>query len=426
MTRLSRNGWRRGWSNEAEGRRRDLTVLAEVVDHLWPGAEVRSGRSRADHAVIRFLALPSPASPSVLLPLHRRSATAAVLRSHRSPRTVGQRVRQAALVMLARLGVAHLVPRQVTVLPLPGPEEQLETHLGEIVERSICVGVHLGPPRANRKPILQLVDDHGDTVAFAKLGINDLTRALVTAEVTALRSLESIDFIALTLPRIVHSGRWREAEVLVLSPLDTRAGAESDPAILARAMVELCGSRGLDREILVHSSYWSRLRGRIETLRGPHATALFDAVLSLEACSHELHLGMGAWHGDWTPWNMARRGDRIVLWDWERFGTGVPAGFDALHFELQSTIRRGRLTPADALAALIGEAAVLLAPFEVPSAAVPAVTATYLLEIGTRYLHDGQEEAGSRLGDLSAWMFPHLPMLIDRARSARAGTERPS
>ncbi len=43
------------------------------------------------------------------------------------------------------------------------------------------------------------------------------------------------------------------------------------------------------------------------------------------------------------------------------------------------------------------------------------VTATYLLEIGVRYVHDRQEEAGSRLGDISAWLLPELTALVGLA-----------
>lgn len=416
MARLTRIGWRRTRSKHTDRGDSDVAALGAVVDTLWPGAEVRSGGGRADSATLTFLALPSPASPSILLPLRPSRATAAVLRAHRAPQSVRQRVRHATMVTMARLGAAHLVPRKVTVVtPVPHPEEALESHLGSIVGSRVTIGVHLGPPRANRKPILQLVSDHGKTVAFAKVGINDLTRDLVRGETAALRSLESVDFTSLTIPRILHSGGWGKNVLLVLAPVDTRNAPRSQPLLLQLAMVELSRSQGLAREVLVRSGYWKQLRCRIESMSGPQAAALLEGLASTEEHSIALDVGLGAWHGDWTPWNMATRGDRVVLWDWERFGTGVPVGFDALHFELQSAIRRGRLTPAEAASALTARAASLLAPFGVSRREVRIVTATYLLEIGARYLHDRQEEAGSRLGDISGWLLPELPALVSGA-----------
>ncbi len=43
-----------------------------------------------------------------------------------------------------------------------------------------------------------------------------------------------------------------------------------------------------------------------------------------------------AWHGDWVPWNMARDGDQVLLWDWEHYEDDVLAGFDHLHYLAQT------------------------------------------------------------------------------------------
>lgn len=394
--------------------------LVAVVDSLWPGNEVRLGGRRTGGAVVTFLALPSPASPSILLPLRPSRATAAVLRAHRAPRSARQRVRHVTMVTMARIGAGHLVPRKVTLLnPAPRPDDGLETHLGSILGQQVAVGVHLGPPRANRKPIVQAVDHRGKTLAFAKVGTNELTRALVRAETAALQSLENVDFSCLTIPRILHSGSWGDHELLVLGPLDTRNASRSQPRLLQLAMVELSTSRGSVCEVLVRSGYWKELRHRIEALPGLQASPLLEAMVSLEALGDDIHVGLGVWHGDWTPWNMASREERVVLWDWERFGTGVPVGFDALHFKLQAAVRRGRLTLPEAVSALIARAGELLGPFGVGRRAVPAVVATYLLEIGARYLQDRQEEAGSRLGDLGGWLLPALPPLVRSVSTKR-------
>ena len=36
---------------------------------------------------------------------------------------------------------------------------------------------------------------------------------------------------------------------------------------------------------------------------------------------------------------MANLADALLVWDWERFATGVPLGFDAVHHELQKRIQ---------------------------------------------------------------------------------------
>lgn len=395
-----------------------MLSLATVVDALWPGAELHHGKSGgAANTLGAFLALPTPASPSVLLPVGPRHVTAAVLRAHRAPRTHWQRVSQAVMLAIAGLGAASVMPRRVTVCTAAGrPAESIQAHLGAILGCHVAVGVHLGPPRANRKPIVQLVDDSGKTLAFTKVGINDLTRELVRAEGRALSSLEGHALSYLTVPRVLHVGLWQGSELLVLAPVGTRSTGASRPDLLQLAMVELSRSQSRTGEELVRSDYWKELRRRLEALPMPQSRSLREAAATLELASVGLEVRLGAWHGDWTPWNMALIGDRVVLWDWERFATGVPAGFDALHFELQSTIRLGRLSPHDAVPFLVERAGDLLAPFGVRGPQTRMVTATYLLEIGARYLHDRQAEAGSRLGDLDGWLIPGLSALVGDAR----------
>jgi hypothetical protein len=47
----------------------------------------------------------------------------------------------------------------------------------------------------------------------------------------------------------------------------------------------------------------------------------------------------------------------------------------------------------------------------VPPRDAPVVAALYLVELGSRYLADGQAEAGARLGTLDGWLLPVLGRL---------------
>jgi len=82
----------------------------------------------------------------------------------------------------------------------------------------------------------------------------------------------------------------------------------------------------------------------------------------------------GSWHGDWAPWNMANLAESLLVWDWERFATGVPMGFDAVHHELQKRIQSTG-DARDAVEQTVRKAAELLAPFGVPSAGREVMTA---------------------------------------------------
>ena len=116
---------------------------------------------------------------------------------------------------------------------------------------------------------------------------------------------------------------------------------------------------------------------------------------------------MGGWHGDWNPGNCSVVADSVLVWDWERYETGVPVGFDALHLRLQSAIGAGA-TPRAAATELLADARRVLAAFEVPSADATLVAQLYLWGLGVRYATDDQAKAGAAIGRLDEWLVPVL------------------
>jgi hypothetical protein len=119
---------------------------------------------------------------------------------------------------------------------------------------------------------------------------------------------------------------------------------------------------------------------------------------------------------------MAGVSDTVLLWDWERFGSGVPVGFDAIHYELQRRIQTST-DATSAVEATVARAERLLAPFEVAPEAREVTALLYLVDLAARYLADRQAEAGARLGVLGSWL---LPVLIARVSALCEGQPRES
>ena len=207
-----------------------------------------------------------------------------------------------------------------------------------------------------------------------------------------------------------------EHEVLVQSALPVwQPRVALTAPRLATAMREVAACCGTRRSQLRESGYWTRLHGRLTAI-AEHADglALLDAAGRIVDSAGKVELTLGAWHGDWAPWNMASLADTLLVWDWERFTPGVPFGFDALHHALQ---RRISSTP-DAAAAvndMVQQAPELLLPFGVVHRKAVEVTALlYLIDLAARYVADRQAEAGARLGVLGSWL---LPVLIARVEA---------
>ncbi len=412
---------------EPAGRATDRAgYLWETLAVLWPeparierrGRGSQPGRTGRAGGHAEFLILPNEARAVLLLPRRPRRAAAAALRHYKSSAVGRQRLRFRGLALGAQLGLADVLPQRITIgRSGEGPDADVVSYLCKVLDQDVVVSLRIGPPRANRKPVLELLGPDGGLLGFAKVGITDLTRDLVRAEADALGVLEAAGLTRLEAPRLLHHGQWREHEVLVQAPL-RGSGRAVTPAALTSAMAELATAAGVTIVPVGQSGYWRGLRSRLEACgdREP-AEALLRVMADMQASAEVTSLAFGSWHGDWTPWNMAFSGGRVLVWDWERFESGVPIGYDALHYQLQGAVERSN--GAGALAA--AEAALFTAPMRLGSLGVRPgsavfVAALYLLEIAARYTCDGAAEAGARLGDVSSWLLPPLSRYAARLR----------
>ena len=380
--------------------------LREVVQTLYP-QPVDGAGERGE-----FLVVPHARAPRLLVPTRPRRAATAAVRRYAEPRNRAARLKRQAVVLALRTG-AHrwLLPDRVAV----STTGSIEAHLHPVLREPVVPSIHIGPARANRKAVLQLLHPDGRTVGFAKVGTGPLTRRLVRDETIALRGLAEAGLRRVTVPRVWHAGNWAGHEILVQRALPVWAPrAPLAPERLAAAMRELAECQPVTEEPLAASPYWARLRERVAAVTDhPDGAALAAALDRLGEGFGDLRLRYGAWHGDWTPWNMAVLADTLLVWDWERFTAGVPIGFDAVHYALQ-TRAQVAADPARALAATLHEVPDLLAPFGVEAPAREPTALLYLADLAARYLADRQAEAGARLGALGTWLLPGLLGRLDR------------
>lgn len=380
--------------------------LQEVLRILYPGGEKRAG------GTTEYVVVPHARTPKLLVPARPLRAASAAVRRYAEPQSYLARLKRAVVVAALRTGASRLLLRDRVQVSVSG---SAEAHLRETLGEELVLSIHIGPARANRKAVLQLIRPTGDTVAFAKVGTNPLTRALVRAETTALTTLASVRLRQLTVPRLRHAGQWGEHDILVQTALPVwRRRSSLHPARLAAAMRELAYCQGTTSAPLGDSEYWARLRDRVAAVcEQPDGAALAGAAEALEAWAGRLPLSYGSWHGDWTRWNMAVLADTLLVWDWERFTSGVPLGFDALHYHLQDAAH-GVADPADAVDQTLGQVDELLAPFGVAPPVREVTTLLYLIDLAARYLTDRQAQAGARLGALGTWLLPVLLHRLDR------------
>lgn len=406
-------------SSPSPGRPERRLYLDSVVDQLW---------SRPGQPPLRtseFLMLPSPRVPTLVVPRRPRRATASLIRSYKSSAGPFMRGKLRGLALAARWGVTDLLPFTTPVATewaspagqVPSDSDlDIVAYLEGALGRALCVGLYTSPPRANRKPVLHLVSPQGESVGFVKIGTSPLTRDLVTHEAEALRRLQTTTMTRLMLPSLLLHAMWRDHVVLVQGALRPKGRRSPDRDLVIAAMRELSQVDGVQEESVSDGAYVSGLDEQMSLLpETAMARELREALTRLRVGSPDDIVRVGAWHGDWTPWNMAPTGDRVAVWDWERLGFGIPVGFDLLHHDVQTLIVRGGREPLAAARALVASAPDALREMGVHASEREAhlVAVLYLLEIGTRYLHDEQEQAGARLGDLRTWLLPTVREALD-------------
>jgi hypothetical protein len=391
---------------------RRMAYLGDVLRLLYPQPPGPDGGRD-------YLVVPHARAPRMLVPAGSRRVAAAAVRRYADPQSRRTGAQRAAVVAALRTGASRVLFRDRVRVGLAG---SIDLHLRDVLGETLVVNIHIGAARANRKPVLQLLDPAGEAIGFAKVGSGPLTRRLVRAETTALTTLSHVDLRHLRVPQVRHAGEWRGHRVLVQSALPVwrarsvprwflEPPAEPDPARLAAAMREVALCCGTTTSWLATSAYWKDLKERVAAVAAhPEGAALMRALAALRQRAGETTLRFGAWHGDWSPWNMTVLPDTLLVWDWERFAVGVPLGFDAVHYALQRAIGSGP-DAAGAVAATLARAGDLVAPFDVPPAAREVTALLYLTDLAARYLTDRQAEAGARLGVLGTWL---LPVLLDR------------
>ncbi|GII64574.1 hypothetical protein Skr01_46590 [Sphaerisporangium krabiense] len=361
-----------------------LRYLDEVILLLYPPEDLTREDTRPDTRTRPRPTLRTPDRPARPITEPVNGHAAAEPAAGRGP---VRRDTPYALVP-SRFLPRRLVPRSLW-LPgrrrLPSGPGTIEGHLADVLGRPVTVLLHVRPARrANRKPILEVRTPSGEPLAFVKVGDTDRSRALVRHESATLRMLAAAPLSTVVAPTVLHHGTWNGLEVLALSPLPT-SRRRVPASLLERAIAEIAtlGS-SLPHPAPRH-----------------HGT---PAHHEPRAAGHGPWIDLAgghAWHGDFAPWNVAPGpGGRLLVWDWERFETGVPLGFDALHHFFQRALKR--MSPEVAAAACLAQALPTLAPFGLSAGQARQTAVRYLIALADRHERDGLQP----LGPPERWLAP--------------------
>jgi hypothetical protein len=379
-------------------------------------------------ALHTFAVLPSTARPRIV-GTDSRAALAATVRRFSHNNGIGGRSARIAFATAIRMGALELVRRDRLAV-VAGNEadgdgtNSVVTTLAEIFGTEVSIGMSVGAVRANRKPVLHVLAPDGSTLGFAKLGLSPLARTLLRAEAENLRLLARHRFRHLELPRVIHHGAWHEHELLVMTALPAPLRRRHATAALpVEAMAELAECEGTSTSSLAESPWFDEVVAAAGEIRHPDADRLHSLLERLGHRYGDQPVRFGSWHGDWGPWNMVWAGDRVRLWDWERFARGVPYGLDALYYAVPLTQAKpdvGRLRKSTVRA---------LAPFSLDRHDADLLLPLYVTALCARFLPDSLTEHGNQLRSTVDGLLDLLETLLEAGATrtvAAAPTPKPT
>ena len=338
-----------------------------------------------------YLALPRAANARLLVPLGSPKAAATALARNHDATSKKARLARAGLGAGLKIGLTQRVADRVDIFvdpalsPAERPQHLLTEHLRTMFgRRDLEMAVILGVPRLNRKPVLQVLASDGTVVGYVKAAWNDLTAGLVRNEARVLADLAAAKPTTFTPPAFVAAGPWGGLELIAASALPN--AARPDPAQILdppmAVIAEIAGLWGRSTARLSDSPYWTGVRDRLASQDS--SDLLQRAVDWIERRHGGDDIAFGAWHGDFTPWNMARSSEITYLWDWER-SAAAPAGLDLLHFLFQGVCRFEGQTPAAAIDRCSERLPSLLPVLDVEAGSERALWLLYRLELLFRY-----------------------------------------
>jgi hypothetical protein len=386
-----------------------LDALVSTVANLWPGGEVVIGDGGARTDQRSFLVVPNAAKPRLLVPAVPRAAAAGALRRFSSALGPLDAASRMAASLLLNAGGSAVLRDRVTVT---GGDGSIEDELARILGEPVVCSIGVGTERANRKPVLQVFDRRGRGIAFAKIAETEYVAHLLEAEHEHLVQLAAHRLPPyLRVPEVIWFGWWRGLRLLVVTDLRPSAFATVRPHDVPaprRVMREFATSFGLEPAPLTRTAVWTDALEVLQSLSDPERGAAYAAALeAVERYANTDEHPVGVWHGDWTPWNMGRRGGHLVLWDWERFRVGVPLGLDPVHYTVHARCRKLGFRTESVLIGLrdAGE------PVSIQEPAGSVTAAAYLVAITGRSLEAAEHEGGeaaqvsarTMLGALRTW-----------------------
>lgn len=346
-----------------------------------------------------FSVLPSLNDARWFIPLDAGRAGAHVWDLYK-PFTRRARLQLALVRRLARWGLLHLVGDCVVLAQRESSplELALTRAFGADATR---FAIATGTPGPQRKVTLQVANQAGAVLGYAKYAASDAAVTLLRNEARALDALAQQPLVSAAVPARYLAEPFGNGFLLAMAPVANatyKSRTELTGAHLT-ALAELAARRGA----CLGNERIAELRQRVDrlspTLEPVWRNRVESATARLFADAVVQCVPTVASHGDFAPWNIrdGLPGQRIALLDWEQFHTARMPLWDAFHFVTQVALRLQSGAPEQVAAKAVATIKQTPLADSLNNATVTALYLYYLADISCSWFEErtGMPEYGA-------------------------------
>lgn len=326
--------------------------LAWLSEVLWPDGEARLVAGKPPQngsAEPWWWASPNTGTPQLLIPADSMAAAGTAVRRYHDGFDLKRWARSAAAELaMTRPAAAHrLLDGQSVVLDGP-PDAIHRGVLGGLRDllkaEGLRFAVSLARPKSNRKPVIQIINRDGAAMGWAKIGWTPWTEELVGNEAHWLTRPAHLPVITPALMEdVVLAGRRAVVTSAVAPSRRPRLRRDRVPGPEVLRAIADRGTRS--HRAVQDSRWWASVEDVLDVAEVDERAAIERAVDRADG----LTFSLGAWHGDFTPWNVMTIRDLTAVIDWELAADEVPFGFDLCHHNTQVAAETLGLSARDAI-----------------------------------------------------------------------------
>jgi Phosphotransferase enzyme family len=207
-----------------------------------------------------------------------------------------------------------------------------------LADPSAHTALQIGTPGPYQKASMLITGEDGAPIALSKIALKASADPMLQNEARWLRELNRHPTLSRRVPRLLAHGTARGGRhYLLLSIARGRSGTNAFTPAHAAFLYDLSRARTRHQEFAESPAYhyMADSLARLHAHLPPPTAALLAGALG--ECGERLRRWQGPFvlaHGDFTPWNLRRQNDDIVVFDWEYAEEGAIALRDICHFLL--------------------------------------------------------------------------------------------